>query len=47
MRRVLTTTEGAQIVALVEIYRRALETTELVSRIKPLEGKANENQNPY
>ena len=34
---VLTPTEGAAIVALVEAYRRALETTELEARVAALE----------
>ena len=34
----LTPTEGAAIVALVEAYRRALETTELEARVAALEG---------
>ena len=34
----LTPTEGAHIMALVETYRRTLETTELESRIAALEG---------
>lgn len=34
----LTPTEGAHIMALVETYRRTLETTELESRVAALEG---------
>jgi len=34
----LTPTEGAHIMALVETYRRTLETTELESRLAALEG---------
>ena len=34
----LTPTEGAHIMALVETYRRTLETTELEARLAALEG---------
>jgi hypothetical protein len=34
----LTPTEGAHIMALVETYRRTLETTELEARVAALEG---------
>ena len=34
----LTPTEGAQVMGLIEIYRRTLETTELEARIAALEG---------
>ena len=34
----LTPTEGAQIMALVETFRRTLETTELEARVTALEG---------
>lgn len=34
----MTPTEGAHVMALVEIYRRTLETTEIESRIAALEG---------
>ena len=34
----LTPTEGAAIMALIEVYRRALETTELEARVTALEG---------
>lgn len=34
----LTPTEGAHVMALVETYRRTLETTELESRVAALEG---------
>jgi len=36
----LTPTEGAHIMALVETYRRTLETTELEARVAALEGGA-------
>lgn len=36
----LTPTEGAHIMALVETYRRTLETTELEARVTALEGGA-------
>ena len=36
----LTPTDGAHIMALVEIYRRTLETTELEARVLALEGGA-------
>jgi hypothetical protein len=36
----LTPTEGAHIMALVETYRRTLETTELEARVAALEGDA-------
>ena len=36
----LTPTEGAHIMALVETFRRTLETTELESRVAALEGGA-------
>lgn len=36
----LTPTEGAHIMALVETYRRTLETTELEARVTALEGEA-------
>ena len=36
----LTLAEGAQIMALVEIYRRTLETSELEARVAALEGGA-------
>ena len=35
----LTPTEGAHIMALVETYRRTLETTELEARVSALEGQ--------
>jgi len=35
----LTPTEGAHIMALVETYRRTLETTELEARVAALEGE--------
>lgn len=35
----LTPTEGAQIMGLVETYRRTLETTELEARVVALEGR--------
>ena len=38
----LTPTEGAHIMALVETYRRTLETTELESRISILEGRRDD-----
>ena len=34
----LTPTEGAHVMALIEIYRRTLETTELEARVAVLEG---------
>jgi hypothetical protein len=34
----LTPTEGAHVMALVETYRRTLETTELEARVAELEG---------
>ncbi|MDO9526808.1 MAG: hypothetical protein Q7J57_14935 [Gemmobacter sp.] len=34
----LTPTEGAHIMALIETYRRTLETTELEARVAALEG---------
>ena len=34
----LTPTEGAHVMALIEAYRRALETTELEARVAALEG---------
>jgi hypothetical protein len=37
----LTPTEGAHIMALVETYRRTLETTELEARVVALEGGGN------
>jgi hypothetical protein len=37
----LTPTEGAHIMALVETYRRTLETTELEARVAALEGGGN------
>lgn len=39
----LTPAEGAHIMALVETYRRTLETTELEARVAALEGGANGN----
>lgn len=39
----LTPTEGAHIVALVETYRRTLETSELEARVAALEGGDNGN----
>ncbi len=38
----LTPTEGAHIMALVEIYRRTVEATELESRLAALEGPRHE-----
>jgi len=34
----LTPTEGAHVMALIEVYRRTLETTELEARVTALEG---------
>jgi hypothetical protein len=39
----LTPTEGAHIMALVETYRRTLETSELEARVAALEGGENGN----
>lgn len=39
----LTPTEGAHVMALVETYRRTLETTELEARVAALEGGENGN----
>lgn len=39
----LTPTEGAHVMALVETYRRTLETTELEARVAALEGGENDN----
>lgn len=36
----LTPTEGAHVMALIEVYRRTLETTELECRVAALEGGA-------
>jgi len=38
----LTPTEGANIMALVETYRRTLETSELEARVAALEGGGND-----
>lgn len=38
-----TPTEGAHVMALVETYRRTLETTELEARVAALEGNRNGN----
>lgn len=37
----LTPTEGAHVMALVDAYRRTLETTELEARVAALEGSTN------
>jgi len=39
----LTPTEGAHVMALIETYRRTIETTELETRVEALEGVSNDN----